>query len=162
MRSMPSEEIFFPEKIDIIDLDGNRVCQLKSQIPARKEIPILKLLICTLEETELKTFIEQITPWANKTEISPESIMDAPEGIDNNFIGILFNSLPKILKTLPDSIVKCFSILVELDEEEVLERFNLAYMIEVLVPFLLYAFKTWMEQFQAIGKKAPIPTIQTP
>ena len=155
MKSIPSEEVFLPEKIDIIDIDGNRVCQIKRQIPARKEIPILKLLIRALEETQLKEFLEQMA-------MKQEPIETPEEALNPDNINILLTHLPKILSVLPDHIVECFSILIDLGKEEVLERFNLAYMIEVLVPFLLYAFKTWIEQFQVMGQKIPIPTNLTP
>lgn len=156
MRSTPSEEVFMPENLDIIDIEGNPVCRLKRQIPAKKEIPILKLLIQALEETGISELLLQIT--SSQETISNDGVLDSDS------IRVLFTHLPKLLNIVPDHIVKCFSILIDLSEEEVLDRFTLAYMIEVLVPFLLYVFKTWIEQFQVIGQtvpKVPIPTMQT-
>ena len=147
MRSTPSEEVFMPESINIIDIEGNPVCRLKRQIPARKEIPILKLLIRALEETQFKEFLEQVAIIQGRNE--------SGDAFNAEDAGILLTHLPKILNVLPDHIVECFSILVDLEKEQALERFNLAYMIEVLVPFLLNAFKTWMEQFQVMGQKLP-------
>ena len=147
MRSTPSEEVFMPESINIIDIEGNPVCRLKRQIPARKEIPILKLLIRALEETQFKEFLEQVAIIQGRNE--------SGDAFNAEDAGILLTHLPKILNVLPDHIVECFSILVDLEKEQALERFNLAYMIEVLVPFLLNAFKPWMEQFQVMGQKLP-------
>jgi hypothetical protein len=160
MRSIPSEEVFLPEKIDIIDIEGLRVCQIKRQIPARKEIPILKLLIQALEETQLKEFLEELINIPDiitaSNNSASETVAVPQEVLNPNNLRIMLTHLPKILSVLPDHIVECFSVLIEMEKPEILERFTLAYMIEVLIPFLLHVFKGWMEQFQMISQKMPM------
>lgn len=151
MRS-EAENIFLAEPITIIDIEGIEVCKIKRYLPAKKEIPIINLLLSVFEEGGLNDLIKESQSLAQKPLNLNLSKKDKEiamiSSADQEWLGLLIEYLPKILRVFPGHLVKGFSILVDLNEEQVTERFSLLYMMEVLIPFLSDVFKNWAIQFQ--------------
>jgi len=149
MRSEPLQ-VFFPEEMTIVDINGNEVCKLKKQLPAKKEIPILQLLVRVFDELDIHQLILDFQSTSVPTSGKRTDRKHQPDDqlASAQYLNLLLKYLPKGLRSLPDKLVSCFAILIDKTEVEVLESFSLAYIIEVLVPFLLDAFRNWMDQFQ--------------
>jgi hypothetical protein len=146
MRSEPLQ-VFFPEEMTIVDINGNEVCKLKKQLPAKKEIPILQLLVQIFEEIDINQLVADFKAAGAPSADKRKQKIDE-QAISDQYLSLLLRYLPRGLKSIPDKLVSCFAILIDKPEADVLENFSLAYIIEVLIPFLLDAFKRWMEQFQ--------------